>query len=182
MRELWDLYFTFARIGLFTFGGGLTMLPLLEKEVVEKKQWVTNEELMDYYAIGQCTPGIIAVNTSTFIGHKLKGSVGGIFATLGMVTPSLIIITLIAAFLTGIADNTTVQSAFAAIRIAVSALILNTVVKMWKSNVKSKGSICLSLLALVISLVFDISPIIIVLLSIVLGLILYVYNNRRAEK
>ena len=94
MKELFKLFLTFAKVGCFTFGGGYAMLPLLQKEVVEKNNWATEEELMDYFAIGQCTPGIIAVNTSTFIGYKRKGIIGGIAATLGMVFPSIIIITI----------------------------------------------------------------------------------------
>ena len=104
MRELLDLFFTFARIGGLTFGGGYAMLPMLQKEVVERRGWATNEELMDYYAIGQCTPGIIAVNTATFIGNKTRGVVGGVVATLGVVFPSLVIITIIAAFISNFAD------------------------------------------------------------------------------
>lgn len=99
MNQLLDLFLTFARIGGLTFGGGYAMLPILQREVVEKRHWATEEELMDYYAIGQCTPGIIAVNTATFVGQGLAGSIGGIVATLGVVFPSLIIITVIAAFI-----------------------------------------------------------------------------------
>ena len=113
MKQLLDLFFTFARIGGLTFGGGYAMLPILQREVVEKRKWVTNEEIMDYYAIGQCTPGIIAVNTATFIGQKCAGNIGGIVATLGVVFPSLIIITLIAAFLQNFADLAIVKNAFA---------------------------------------------------------------------
>ena len=99
MKKLWELYITFLRIGGLTFGGGMAMLPMLKKEVVEKKGWSTEEELLDIYAIGQCTPGIIAVNTSTYIGYEQAGICGGICGTLGMVTPSLIIITLVATIL-----------------------------------------------------------------------------------
>jgi len=99
MNRLLDLFLTFARIGGLTFGGGYAMLPILQREVVEKKKWTTEEELMDYYAIGQCTPGVIAVNTATFVGQGLAGPIGGIVATLGVVFPSLIIITVIAAFI-----------------------------------------------------------------------------------
>ena len=95
MNRLLDLFLTFARIGGLTFGGGYAMLPILQREVVEKKKWTTEEELMDYYAIGQCTPGVIAVNTATFVGQGLAGPIGGIVATLGVVFPSLIIITVI---------------------------------------------------------------------------------------
>ena len=130
MKQLLDLFFTFARIGGLTFGGGYAMLPILQREVVEKRKWVTNEEIMDYYAIGQCTPGVIAVNTATFIGQKCAGNIGGIVATLGVIFPSLIIITIIAAFLQNFADLAVVKNAFAGIRICVSVLIINAVMKM----------------------------------------------------
>ena len=104
MKEYLDLFLTFARIGGLTFGGGYAMLPMLQQEVVDRRGWATNEELMDYYAIGQCTPGVIAVNTATFVGNKTKGTLGGIFATLGVVFPSLVIITIIAAFIRNFAE------------------------------------------------------------------------------
>ena len=110
MNQLLDLFLTFARIGGLTFGGGYAMLPILQREVVEKRHWATEEELMDYYAIGQCTPGIIAVNTATFVGQGLAGSIGGIVATLGVVFPSLIIITIIAAFIQNFSDLAIVQN------------------------------------------------------------------------
>ena len=132
MRELLDLFWTFARVGGLTFGGGYAMLPILQREMVEKRQWVSDEELMDYYAIGQCTPGIIAVNTATFVGQKRKGIVGGIVATLGVVFPSLVIITIIAAFIQNFADLAVVKNAFAGIRVCVCVLILNAVIKLLK--------------------------------------------------
>ena len=121
-----DLFLTFAQIGVCTFGGGYAMLPILQREVVEKRGWATEDELMDYYAIGQCTPGVIAVNTSTFIGYRLRGVPGAITATAGMVFPSLVIITIIAAFIQQFAHLAVVQHAFAGIRIAVCALVLQS--------------------------------------------------------
>ena len=115
MKELMDLFLTFAKIGGFTFGGGYAMLPILQREVVEKKGWATEEELMDYYAIGQCTPGVIAVNTATFIGYKFKGITGGIIATLGCVFPSLVIIAIIAACLQTFAQFAVVQFALSGV-------------------------------------------------------------------
>lgn len=135
MNPYLDLYLTFARIGVCTFGGGYAMLPILQREVVENRHWATEDELMDYYAIGQCTPGVIAVNTSTFIGCKTHGILGGIAATAGMITPSLIIITIIAAFIQQFAHLAVVQHAFAGIRIAVCALVLQSVWKMAKKGV-----------------------------------------------
>ena len=112
MKELWKLFYTFATVGVTTFGGGYAMLPALQREVVEKRGWATEEEVMDWYAIGQCTPGVIAVNTATFVGQKQKGVLGGIAATLGVVFPSLVIITIIAAFIRNFADLPAVQNAF----------------------------------------------------------------------
>ena len=123
MKLLLDLYATFFRIGLFTFGGGYAMLPLIQREVVEKKGWATEDEVMDYYAVGQCTPGVIAVNVATFIGYKNKGIAGGILATLGVVSPSIVIISIIAAFLSRFSDSAYVQHALAGIRLAVCALV-----------------------------------------------------------
>ena len=119
MKELLNLFLLFAKIGATTFGGGYAMLPIIEREIVDKRHWATIEELMDYYAIGQCTPGIIAINTATFIGEKRRGITGGIIATLGFVTPALIVITVIAAVLQNFAEYAAVQNAFAGIRVCV---------------------------------------------------------------
>ena len=143
MRELWEMFITFAKVGVMTFGGGYAMLPILQREVVENKGWATDEELTDYFAIGQCTPGVIAVNTATFIGSKLKGIPGGIFTTLGVVFPSVVIITLIAAFLSNFADIPVVQHALAGVNACVVALIASSVIKLGKSTLKNKTSRCI---------------------------------------
>ena len=135
-----DLFLTFAKVGVCTFGGGYAMLPILQREVVEKKGWATDEELTDYFAIGQCTPGVIAVNTATFIGSKLRGIPGGIFTTLGVVFPSIVIITLIAALLSNFADIPVVQHALAGVNACVVALIASSVIKLGKSTLKNKAS------------------------------------------
>ena len=127
MKKLWRLFLAFARVGVMTFGGGYAMIPILEREIVDRQGWASSEELMDYYAVGQCTPGVIAVNTATFIGYKVAGPLGGVFATLGVVFPSLVIITVIAGVLTRFADIPAVKSAFAAIRVCVCVLIFNAV-------------------------------------------------------
>lgn len=136
MNIYFDLFATFFRIGLFTFGGGLAMLPMLEKEVVQKKGWATYDELVDYFAIGQCTPGIIAVNTATFVGYSQKKWKGASIATLGVVAPSLIIIIFIASLMTSFASLEIVQHALAGIRIGVCVLIGQAVWKMFKTGVK----------------------------------------------
>ena len=135
MGELLDMFLTFARIGGFTFGGGYAMLPMLQREVVNSRHWATEEELMDYYAIGQCTPGIIAVNTATFIGYKKRGAVGGIVCTLGVIAPSLVIITLIAACISNFASLWFISSAFSGIRACVTMLILDAVLKLGKKSI-----------------------------------------------
>ena len=135
MNLYFDLFWTFAKIGVCTFGGGYAMLSILQRELVEKRHWASEEELSDYFAIGQCTPGIIAVNTATFVGHKLKGPVGGVVATLGVVFPCLVIIMLIAAFLQNFAQLPVVIHAFNGVRACVCALILSSVLKLRKSTV-----------------------------------------------
>ncbi len=140
MKELFTLFYTFAKIGLFTFGGGYAMLPLFEKELVDRHSWITNDELLDYFAIAQCTPGVIAVNTATFVGCKKRGVIGGICATLGVVFPSIIIITLIAMLVRGFAEIELVAHALAGIRIAVCALILSSVIKIGKKSLKNAMS------------------------------------------
>ena len=130
-----DLFLTFARIGVCTFGGGYAMLPILQRELVENRKWATEGELADYYAVGQCTPGIIAVNTATFVGRSRAGILGGIFATLGVVFPSIVIIVAIAAFLQNFMDQPWVVHAFNGVRAGVVALILSSVIKLFKTSV-----------------------------------------------
>jgi chromate transporter len=170
MNPYLDLFWTFARIGGFTFGGGYAMLPILQREVVEKREWVTANELTDYYAIGQCTPGIIAVNTATFVGNRAKGTLGGIVATLGVVFPSLVIITLLAAFLQNFADLPIVQNAFAGIRAAVFILILQAVLKLRKGALVDKITLGISLLVFLLSVIFNLSPIWLVLAAAAAGM------------
>lgn len=171
MKILLDLYITFFKIGAFTFGGGYAMLPLLQRELVDKRKWITEEEMLDYYAIGQTTPGIIAVNTSTFCGRKRKGNLGGIFASLGFITPSIIIITLIANFLKEFSYLLIIQHAFAGIRIAVSALVLNTVINMVKKTANTKTKILIFALTFIAIGIFSISPIIIVIACGIFGIL-----------
>lgn len=181
MKELLDLFLTFARIGGLTFGGGYAMLPMLQQEVVDKRGWATNDELMDYYAIGQCTPGVIAVNTATFIGNKNRGVIGGIFATLGVVFPSLVIITIITAFISNFADLMVVKNAFAGIRVCVFILILNAVVKLAKSSVKDAVTLGICLLVLLGSLFLDVSPIIFVVAAGIIGVVARVLTRKNQE-
>ena len=172
MRELWNLFITFAKVGVMTFGGGMAMLPILQREVVQNRDWATDEELTDYFAIGQCTPGIIAVNTATFIGQKQRGVLGGVVATLGMVFPSLVIITALAGLITNFAHVAWVQHAFAGIRVVVCVLILNAVVKLWKSAVHDVWGALLFAAVLAATLFTSLSPVVYVLLSAVAGIVI----------
>ena len=135
MNILVDLFLTFARVGVCTFGGGYAMLPILQREIVENKKWATEEQLADYYAVGQCTPGVIAVNTATFVGSSQGGIPGGIVATLGVVFPSACIILAIAAFLSNFMHLEVVTHAFNGVRAGVVALILSSVIKLFKNAV-----------------------------------------------
>ena len=135
MNILPDLFLTFGKVGVMTFGGGYAMLPILQREVAEKKGWATEDQLADYYAVGQCTPGVIAVNTATFVGSSQAGVAGGVWATLGLVFPSIVIILVVAAFLQGFMDIPWVIHAFNGVRAGVVALILSSVLKLLKGAV-----------------------------------------------
>ena len=170
MKTLIDLYLSFLKLGTVSFGGGYAMLPLLQREIVDKRSFATEEEIMDYYAIGQMTPGVIAVNVSTFIGYKQKGVLGAIIATLGMITSPLIVITLIAALISNFADIYYVKCALSGIRIAVLALIVKTIITMAKKNIKNAFGIIIAVLSFVVML-FDFSAVIVVIASALSGIL-----------
>ena len=146
MKELWDLFRIFARIGALTFGGGYAMLPMLQRDVVENRGWATEAELMDYYAVGQCTPGAIAVNTAVFVGNKIRGIPGGVAAALGVAAPSLLIILAIALFIRSFSELSLVQYAFAGIRVGVCVLIFNAVRKLVKKALVDSWTIAIAVL------------------------------------
>lgn len=172
MKQLWKLFFTFAKIGAFTFGGGYAMLAILQKEIVEINGWATEEELLDYYAISQCTPGVIAVNTATFVGVKQKGVIGGIFATVGLVLPSVLIITIIAAFIKNFLEYEIVGHIFGGIKAAVAALIVDATITIGKKSMVDKVCIALAVISFILSVLFDVPPTVIVLGGAAVGLIL----------
>ena len=182
MSEYLTLFTTFFKLGGFTFGGGYAMLPLIQKEIVDKKRWATEEEIMDYYAVSQCTPGIIMVNTATFIGYYLKGIPGAIVATLSVVTPSIVIISLIASILTTYSSLAIVQHALAGIRVAVCVLVLNAVIKLWKNGIKDAYGIIVFAFVLAVVSFTSISTVIIVILSAVAGLIYTTLKQRGQVK
>ncbi len=169
MKDLLCLFWTFFKIGSCTFGGGYAMLPIIQRELVDKQGWVTNEEITDYYAIGQMTPGVIAVNVSSFIGAKRKGIPGAIFSTAGMVTPSIIIILLIASLLKNFWHLEFVTHAFAGIRVAVLGMMVKTIITLFKNGVKDIFTFVLFLLTLS-TLFVDITPTVVVILSALTGI------------
>lgn len=171
MQILYKLFLAFFKVGLFTFGGGYAMLPMLQREIVDHHGWVTEEEVLDYYAIGQCTPGVIAVNTATFVGTKIKGALGGAIATIAVVCPSLIIITLISSVLKNFSQFEVVQHAFAGIRVAVGVLIVGSVWKLYKKGVKGALSNGIFAASLLLVALLDLSPVWIVLAAVLLGVI-----------
>lgn len=179
IKEICELVVSFFKIGIMTFGGGYAMLPMLQRELVENRKWVTEEEILNYFAIGQCTPGVIAVNTATFVGYKRRKIPGAIFATIGVVLPSMIIITIIAAVLSNFAHIPAVQHAFAGIRIAVSALIVASVIKLIKTNVKRIAQIIIAVAAFVLVAVFGQNPVFAVIGAAVAGLCLGKWGERR---
>ena len=170
MKELLEIFLVSFRVGIMTFGGGYAMLPILQREVVETREWVSEEEVLDYYAIGQCPPGIIMVNTMIFIGQKQKGNIGGIVAAIGTVFPALIIITVIAALLTNFADVPAVKHAFAGIRVCVCVLIFNAVLKLWKSSVVDWKCFVIFIAVALASLITSLTPVLFVILSAVMGI------------
>ena len=179
MNAYITLFLTFAKVGVMTFGGGYAMLPILQREVVENKRWATDEELADYFAIGQCTPGVIAVNTATFIGQKQRGILGGIVATLGMVFPSLVIISILAGLISSFSHLLVVQQAMAGVRVCVCVLILNAVLKLSKSSIVDKVAFGIFLVVFLVSYFTSISPVISVVAAAIAGILVKVVGGAR---
>lgn len=181
-KVLLDLYWTFFKIGSITFGGGLAMLPILDRELCDKRGWTTKDELLDYYAIGQSTPGVIAVNVSTFIGYKRRGIIGGIVATAGMVTPSIIIITLIAQFISNFESIVWVQKAMRGINVAVAALLTYAVFGFAKKTVKNWWSALIYIAAFALIFFFNVNSLLIIIGSAVLGVVIGLCTGKIGRK
>jgi chromate transporter len=164
-----ELFVSFFKIGLFTFGGGYAMLPLIEKELVEKRRWITEEELLEMFIISQMTPGTIAINASTFIGNKKAGKLGGFIASLGIIFPSLIIITLIYNFFGNSFENPLIKSIFLGIRACIIGLIASSTLKICKRSFISGISYIIFIIAFILLLIFDLSPILLITLGMLLG-------------
>lgn len=178
---LFEIYLTFFKIGIVTFGGGLAMLPILERELAVKKKWVDSNELIDYFAIGQSTPGIIAVNVATFCGHKLCGIPGGIIATLGIVSPSVIIISAVAKLIDSINQYTWIQKALAGINAAVAANLTYACVNFMRKTVKNIAGIFLFLVSFVCVFFFNVPAVVIIFSAAFLGIAIFYFSEFRRK-
>ncbi len=179
MKLLWDLYVSWFKMGLFTFGGGYAMLPMIQKEVIDRHHWATEDEIMDYYAIGQVTPGIISVNTATFVGYKLKGIIGGIVATLGVISPSFIIISLIASLISNFSEIPVVQHALRGIQVAVCVLMFVAIEKLYKKGVRNTAGIIIFAAAFILSYFTNISTMILVIFAGAAGYAVTCYQGKK---
>lgn len=172
LKDLWTLYYTFAKIGTFTIGGGLAMMPMMQRELIEKRKWITEEDLIDYYAVGQSTPGIVAVNVSTFVGFKQAGILGGIVSTIGMITPSLVIIMILASLINSISEYPYVQKALRGINVAVAALMTWVIINFARKTIKNLENAVFMLLGFGLVFFLKIPSFWIILSALLIGVIL----------
>ncbi|SFI91791.1 chromate transporter [Treponema bryantii] len=182
LRQFVELYLAFLKIGAFTFGGGLAMMPIMQRELIEKRGWLTDEELIDYFAIGQSTPGIIAVNVATFVGYKRLGVLGGIIGTLGVVTPSWVIIMILAGAISSVDKYPVAQKALKGINVAVAALLTSVIVKFSKKTIKSVWNAVLMLTAFALIYFFKVQSVWIIIASLVIGCLITMYKQKKAAK
>ena len=180
IKNLLNLYFSFAKIGTFTIGGGLAMMHMMQAELIEKRKWITDEELIDYYAVGQSTPGIVAVNVATFVGYKQMGIIGGIFATLGMVTPSLVIIMVLAGLINSINDFPIIQKALKGINVAVAALLTSTIINFMKKTIKKFTNAIFMLISFLLVFVLKLPSFWIILFALLIGVVLTYKEKKKA--
>ena len=181
IRQLLELYLAFVKIGAFTFGGGLAMMPIMQRELIERRGWLTEEELIDYFAIGQSTPGIIAVNVATFVGYKRLGWFGGIIGTIGVVTPSWVIIMLLAGAISSVDKYPVAQKALHGINVAVAALLTSVIVKFSKKTIKSVWNAFFMLLAFALIYFLKVQSVWIIIASLVTGSLITLYRQKKLK-
>lgn len=169
MENLLPLFLSFFKIGSFTFGGGYAMLPIIQREIVQRHQWISDEELTDYFAMGQVTPGVFAVNAATFVGYKVAGLLGALVATFGVILTPVMLITCLASVLLQLSDSTLVKHALSGIKAGVIVLILDAIIILIQKNITDKATIAIFLLVIILSLLLSLSPILIVLAVALLG-------------
>ena len=182
MHKNLELFKSFFKIGAFTFGGGYAMIPLLEQEIVEKHQWIKEEDIVDIVAISESTPGVIAVNFATYVGYKVGGFWGSLISTVGVTLPSFIIILMISLFLNAFQENQYIQNFLAGIKVGVVVLLFRAVLKLGKSCSKDAFSIIIAGCAFIISILFDIPVIIMLLIGALIGIVYGLINIKKANK
>jgi chromate transporter len=173
VRECLELFWAFIVIGATTFGGGYAIVPVLDRELIKKRGWVTMDEVLDFFTIAQITPGIIAVNIATFVGCRRKGAIGGVIATAGLILPGISLMLIVSIFVKRFAEYSVVQHAFAGIRLGVCALILDMAIKLFKGFFKNYKAIIVCLIAFVLSAVFSVSPVLIIIGAGFAGFLLF---------
>lgn len=181
IRKFIELYLAFVKIGAFTFGGGLAMMPIMQRELIEKRGWLSEEELIDYFAIGQSTPGIIAVNVATFVGYKRLGVLGGIIGTIGVVTPSWVIIMLLAGAISSVDKYPLAQKALRGINVAVAALLTSVIVKFSKKTIKNVWNALFMLLSFALIYFFKVQSVWIIISSLIIGSLLTLYRQKKTD-
>lgn len=182
MKKIWMLFWTFFKIGSFTFGGGFAMIPLIEREIVDKKKWISQNDMIDILAISQSFPGAVAVNSAIFIGQRIVGYIGALSALLGVILPSFLIIIVVARIFTYVSNIVLVKAALKGISSAVIALLIVAALRVGKASIKYKISPLITIIALALLLGAGIHPIYVIILGIALGLIIYLFKIIRKKK
>ncbi len=172
-KVLWDLFFTFFKIGAFTIGGGLAMLPVIEREIVDKKGYIDKEEVIDAFAVSQSLPGVIAINSAIYVGYRINRFVGALVTALGVILPSFITILIIAVLFKTVSGNVWVNKALTGVKAGVAGVIVVSVAGLGKKTIKDVFALVLALVAFVLAAVFDVSIVIIVITGALLGCLYY---------
>lgn len=182
MHKYLELFWAFMVVGVTAFGGGYAIVPVLEREMIKKRGWLTMEEILDYYTIAQITPGVIAVNIATFVGCKHKGSLGGLVATIGFILPGVTLMLVVSVFIQHFAEYPLVKHALAGIRLAVCAMILDTAIKLFKGLFKNFRAPVICIITFVLSAVFSVSPVYIIIGAGITGFFLFNPKWKITEK